>query len=148
MSIYSLQALKESVEYRDGTRTPADKMGFQTAASEDDVIQDLMRASKNNHQAAELLQQMLNRGTRRKQEVMKATQEKAIQEPSKLIEEILRDTKASPEVKSQLVNDIAAKASVSSDQDETFTMLMMEAKDNPLAAQILQDMLTGHTGKD
>ena len=69
----------------------------------------------------------------------------AVEEPTRLIEEILRDRHASPEVKSRLISDIAAKTSASCEKDDTFTMLMTEAKENPLATQILHDMLSGYS---
>ena len=110
--------------------------------STDDLIQDLMRASKNNREAAKLLDEVLSKDVQKDEGTKKTG---AIEEPTRLIEEILGDRHASPEVKSQLITDIAAKASSSCEKDETFTMLMTEAKENPLAAQILHDMLSGYS---
>ena len=110
--------------------------------STDDLIQDLMRASKNNPEAAKLLDEVLSKDVEKDEGAKKTS---VIEEPSRLIEEILRDRHASPEVKSQLITDITAKASASCEKDETFTMLMAEAKENPIAAQILHDMLSGYS---
>ena len=108
----------------------------------DDLIQDLMRASKDNREAAKLLDEVLSKDVEKDDGAKKTS---VIEERTRLIEEILRDRHASPEVKSQLITDITAKASASCEKDETFTMLMEEAKENPLAAQILHDMLSGYS---
>ena len=138
-----MKAIKES-EKNPGSRMTLDeflKSKTGSGNSTDDLIQDLMRASKNNREAAKLLDEVLSKDVQKDEGTKKTG---AIEEPTRLIEEILRDRHASPEVKSQLITDIAAKASSSCEKDETFTMLMTEAKENPLAAQILHDMLSGY----
>ena len=139
-----LKAIKES-EKNSGTRMTLDKLlksKTGSGNSTDDLIQDLMRASKNNPEAAILLDEVLSKDVQKDEGAKKTG---AIEEPTRLIEEILRDRHASSEVKSRLITDIAAKASASCEKDETFTMLMTEAKENPFAAQILHDMLSGYS---
>ena len=137
-----MKAIKES-EKNPETRMALDDLLISKTGSgnnADDLIQDLMRASKNNPEAAKLLDEVLSKDVQKDEGGKKTC---TIEEPTSLIEEILRDRHASPEVKSRLIDDIAAKANASCEKDDTLTMLMTEAKENPLAAQILHDILSG-----
>ena len=139
-----MKAIKES-EKNPGTRMALDDLLISKTGSgnsTDDLIQDLMRASKNNPEAAKLLDEVLSKDVQKDKGGKKTD---VIEEPTSLIEEVLRDRHASPEVKSRLINDIAAKANASCEKDDTLTMLMTEAKENPLAAQILHDILSGYS---
>ena len=136
------QALQEAEKHAEARVVVDDLLTFNSDSTNtnDDILEELMRASMSTHEAARVLDDMLNTKIPNKM----GHKSNTVEEPNKLVEEIMKDKDASPEVRNKLINDIAAKATVSFEQDDTLSMLMMEAKENPLAAQILHDMLSGN----
>ncbi len=69
-----------------------------------------------------------------------------ITDPDELIEEILRGEEGEGgEERGRVVREIATRASASAEQDDTLSLLLVQAQKSPLAAQILHDYLSqGH----
>ena len=122
-----------------------DLLAFNTGSTntKDDVIEELIHASQSTHEAARVLDDILNKNANTGEKKTANKTRNRIEEPETLIEEIMKDKDASPEEKNKLISDIVARASVSFEEDDTLSTLMEEARENPLAAQILHEMLSG-----